>query len=61
MKSDIYAQTFFDKLFFGKLDITFYRDDYRLRSEPLKASSTQIDFDIESKSLILISMLILER
>ena len=42
------------KVFFGKLDITFYRDDFRIRTEPLKASSTQIDFDVESKSIILI-------
>lgn len=39
---------------FGKLDITFYRDDFRIRSTPLKASATQIDFDIENKRIILV-------
>ncbi len=39
---------------FGKLDITFYRDDYRLRSEPLKASSTEIDFSLDGKRVILV-------
>lgn len=39
---------------FGKLDITFYRDDFRTRKDPLKASSTEIDFLIEGKKVILI-------
>ncbi len=39
---------------YGKLDITFYRDDFRTRTEPLKASSTEIDFLIENKKVILI-------
>ncbi len=38
---------------FGKLDITFYRDDFRIRSTPLTANATQIDFDIEDKKIIL--------
>jgi len=38
----------------GKLDITFYRDDFRTRVEPLKASSTEIDFLIEGKRVILV-------
>ncbi len=42
------------KIHFGKLDITFYRDDFRLRSKPLKASATQIDFDIEGQRILLI-------
>lgn len=39
---------------YGKLDITFYRDDFRTRTEPLKASSTEIGFLIENKKVILI-------
>ncbi|MCL4106793.1 UNVERIFIED_CONTAM: hypothetical protein GTU68_048237 [Idotea baltica] len=39
---------------YGKLDITFYRDDFRTRESPLKASSTEINFLIESKKVILI-------
>lgn len=36
----------------GSLDITFYRDDFRQKE--LVPSSTQIDFDIENKNVILI-------
>ena len=39
---------------FGLLDITFYRDDFRRREEPLEATSTTIDFLIENKNVILI-------
>lgn len=39
---------------YGKLDITFYRDDFRTRSTPLKASSTEMDFLVEDKQVILI-------
>ncbi|MFZ6051434.1 bifunctional pyr operon transcriptional regulator/uracil phosphoribosyltransferase PyrR [Halocola ammonii] len=38
----------------GSLDITFFRDDFRRREEPIKANSTQIDFIIEDKKVILI-------
>ncbi len=41
-------------LTYGKLDITFYRDDFRSRDTPLKASNTDIDFSIDGKSIILI-------
>lgn len=36
----------------GTLDITFYRDDFRQKE--LIPSSTQIDFDIENKNVILV-------
>lgn len=39
---------------YGKLDITFYRDDFRRRDTPLKASSTHMDFIIENKNVVLI-------
>ena len=39
---------------FGKLDITFYRDDFRRRDTPLRASSTDIDFLVENKNVILV-------
>jgi len=39
---------------YGKLDITFYRDDFRTRDKPLQASSTQLDFLVEGKKVILI-------
>lgn len=39
---------------FGKLDITFHRDDFRRREDPIEASSTQMDFLIENKNVILV-------
>jgi pyrimidine operon attenuation protein/uracil phosphoribosyltransferase len=38
----------------GNLDITFYRDDFRLRAKPLHPSKTSIDFDLENKKVILV-------
>ncbi len=38
----------------GLLDITFYRDDFRRRDAPLAATSTEIDFLIEDKKVIII-------
>ncbi len=40
--------------YYGMLDITFYRDDFRRRDTPIKASSTQIDFLVENKNVILV-------
>jgi len=42
------------KFKYGKLDITFYRDDFRRRDTPLSPSSTEIDFLIENQRVILI-------
>ena len=39
---------------YGKLDITFYRDDFRLRSKPLVPSSTQMDFLVDDKNVLLV-------
>lgn len=39
---------------YGKIDITFYRDDYRRRETPLMASNTEMDFNVEDKKVILI-------
>ena len=38
----------------GYLDATFYRDDFRRREEPPKASETRVPFLIEGKSVVLI-------
>jgi len=38
----------------GNLDITFYRDDFRIRDKPLHPSKTSIDFDLENKKVILV-------
>lgn len=42
------------ELQYGKLDITFYRDDFRTRKEPLSASETVMDFLVEDKRVILV-------
>ena len=41
-------------IYFGKLDITFYRDDFRRRDEPLSANSTDINFMVEDKNVVFI-------
>lgn len=38
----------------GSLDITFFRDDFRRRDEPLEASATDINFTIENQKVVLI-------
>lgn len=38
----------------GHLDITFFRDDFRRRDEPLEASKTTIDFIVEDKKVVFI-------
>ncbi|MBW7867593.1 MAG: bifunctional pyr operon transcriptional regulator/uracil phosphoribosyltransferase PyrR [Brumimicrobium sp.] len=38
----------------GTLDITFHRDDFRRRERPLIPSTTNIDFSIENKDIVLI-------
>lgn len=42
------------KMNYGKLDITFYRDDFRRRETPLAASETELDFSIEGKKVVLV-------
>jgi len=38
----------------GLLDITFYRDDFRRREAPLAATSTEMNFLIENKKVVII-------
>ena len=38
----------------GSLDITFFRDDFRRRDEPIKANQTHIDFLVEDKNVIFV-------
>lgn len=38
----------------GKLDITFFRDDFRRRDSPIAANKTDIPFLVEGKTVILI-------
>ncbi|WP_019038215.1 bifunctional pyr operon transcriptional regulator/uracil phosphoribosyltransferase PyrR [Psychroflexus tropicus] len=39
---------------YGKLDITFYRDDFRRGDKVLRANETDIDFIVENKRVVLI-------
>ena len=39
---------------YGKLDITFYRDDFRHRDKQLTPSDTTIDFSVEGKNVVLV-------
>ena len=39
---------------FGELDVTFHRDDFRRREEPLSPLPTRVDFSIENKTVVLI-------
>ncbi len=39
---------------YGMLDITFFRDDFRRREDPLRANATKMDFLVEGKHVILI-------
>ena len=38
----------------GDLDITFYRDDFRRRENPLIPNSTQLEFSLENKKVVLV-------
>ncbi|BAV94176.1 bifunctional pyr operon transcriptional regulator/uracil phosphoribosyltransferase PyrR [Ichthyobacterium seriolicida] len=38
----------------GFLDITFFRDDFRIKKDSLKVSKTSIDFLVDGKKIILI-------
>jgi len=38
----------------GYLDITFFRDDFRRREEPLAANQTKINFLVEGKNVVFI-------
>ena len=38
----------------GYLDITFFRDDFRRRDEPLEANKTEINFLVEGKNVVFI-------
>ena len=39
---------------YGLLDITFHRDDFRTRNEPLKANTMKMDFLVDNKKVILV-------
>jgi pyrimidine operon attenuation protein/uracil phosphoribosyltransferase len=38
----------------GKLDITFFRDDFRRREDPIAASTTDINFIVDNKNVVFI-------
>ena len=54
IQSELKAMTGMD-VRLGILDITFYRDDFRMKgANPLAANSTDIDFMVDDKEVILI-------
>jgi len=38
----------------GLLDVTFFRDDFGRRRKPLQAFSTELDFPVEGKKIVLV-------
>lgn len=42
------------KMEYGKLDITFYRDDFRRRDKPLVPSAMEMNFLVEDKNVVLL-------
>lgn len=43
-----------EDLQYGELDITFHRDDFRLRATPPAPSSTQLDFVLDERRVVLV-------
>lgn len=43
-----------NKIKWGKLDVTFYRDDFRTRDKPIFPNVTEVDFIIENKKVVLV-------
>lgn len=43
-----------DTIRYGKLDITFYRDDFRVKGNPMIAGETDIRFSLEGINIVLI-------
>jgi pyrimidine operon attenuation protein/uracil phosphoribosyltransferase len=39
---------------YGLLDVTFHRDDFRTRNEPIKANAMKMDFLVDNKKVILV-------
>lgn len=39
---------------YGRLDITFFRDDFRRGDKPLEANATKMDFLVENKKVVFI-------
>jgi len=43
-----------EKLKYGELDITFHRDDFRQRTTSVAPSSTDLDFSLEGRTVVLV-------
>lgn len=43
-----------EELLYGELDITFHRDDFRHRATPPTPSTTQLDFSLEGRQVVLV-------
>lgn len=51
---DLCQQITGQQIDYGRLDITFYRDDFRTRRKPMKGYENEVDFLVENKRVILI-------
>ncbi len=51
---DIIERNGISKLNIGQLDITFFRDDFRRRGNPLEANQTKINILLEGKKVVFI-------
>lgn len=54
LRSQLQALLGIEHIAMGKLDVTFYRDDFRTRSTPIAASPTEMNFLVEDKRVILV-------
>ena len=43
-----------EELQYGELDITFHRDDFRHRATPPQPSTTQLDFTLDDRKVVLV-------
>lgn len=43
-----------EQLQYGELDITFHRDDFRLRTTPPMPSATQLEFSLDGRKVVLV-------
>ncbi|MFT3885409.1 MAG: bifunctional pyr operon transcriptional regulator/uracil phosphoribosyltransferase PyrR [Flavobacteriales bacterium] len=54
LKKELLRITGDERITYGELDITFHRDDFRHRAVTAAASSTQIDFSLDGRRVVLV-------
>ena len=53
-KKELEKITGITSVLYGELDITFHRDDFRLRSVTARPSATELDFSLDDRRVLLI-------